>query len=127
MSGGAEPGWLTAQQAADMLGISREHCYRLLADQRVPGLSRVGGRWRVSVTMLQQSLQVRKSQTGEDTPQLAAFRVGDRVEVHAGDYQVWGEVRAVFTTCADRLLFVVDIERKGVIKVYNEKQLRGLT
>lgn len=51
------------------------------------------------------------------------FPVGARVEKYTGDYQLEGEVRAVFTTRAGKTRYVVEHD-PGFLHIYNGGQLR---
>ena len=54
------------------------------------------------------------------------FHVGDRVEKYTGDYQLAGEVRAVFTTKRGAVRYVVEHE-PGFLHIYGPTNLRPLT
>lgn len=54
------------------------------------------------------------------------FGIGDRVMKFTGDYQLRGEVRAVFTTKAGNTRYVVEHE-PGFLHIYSEKNIRHLT
>ena len=51
------------------------------------------------------------------------FKIGDRVLKHTGDYQLEGEVRAVFTTIAGKVRYVVE-HFPGFLRIYSEANLR---
>lgn len=51
------------------------------------------------------------------------FQVGDRVEKWTGDYQAVGEVRAVFTTRAGKVRYVVE-HTPGFLHIYGPANLR---
>lgn len=53
----------------------------------------------------------------------ARFAVGDIVEKFTGDYQLTGEVRAVLTTKAGKLRYVVE-HSPGFLHIYAESNLR---
>jgi len=55
----------------------------------------------------------------------APFFVGEQVEKYTGDYQLTGEVRAVFTTTKDKIRVVVE-HTPGFLHIYNPEQLRSL-
>lgn len=50
------------------------------------------------------------------------MKIGDQVRKVTGDYQLDGEVRAVFTTKAGKERFVVEHE-PGFLHIYSEKNL----
>lgn len=52
-----------------------------------------------------------------------AFSVGDPVEKYTGDYQLPGEVRAVFTTRAGKVRYVVEHD-PGFLHIYSGLNLR---
>lgn len=52
-----------------------------------------------------------------------SFVIGDLVEKHTGDYQLTGEVRAVFVTKAGKIRYVVEHE-PGFLHIYSEQNLR---
>lgn len=53
------------------------------------------------------------------------FKIGDRVRKSYGDYHIGGEIRAVFTTSAGKLRYVVDHVPAvpGLLHIYSESQL----
>lgn len=53
------------------------------------------------------------------------FRVGDRVEKFTGDYQLSGEIRAVFTNRKGAKRIVVEHE-PGFLHIYGPHNLRHL-
>lgn len=53
------------------------------------------------------------------------FQVGDAVEKYTGDYQLKGEVRAVFTTKAGKTRYVVEHE-PGFLHIYSGANIRKL-
>jgi hypothetical protein len=55
----------------------------------------------------------------------AKFNVGDPVEKYTGDYQLKGEVRAVFTTSAGKVRYVVE-HKPGFLHIYSDANLRAL-
>lgn len=57
---------------------------------------------------------------------MGEFHVGDQVEKYTGDYQLPGEVRAVFTTRAGRVRIVVE-HYPGFLHIYGPHNLRLLT
>lgn len=57
------------------------------------------------------------------SPPQTAFRIGDAVEKHTGDYQLPGEVRAVFATRAGKVRYVVE-HQPGFLHIYGEANLR---
>jgi len=114
--------WITAQQAAQRLGITRDTAYRLLQDGKIPGSYRVGGQWRVSIAALASFAPI-----PDDAARVvgsAKFKIGDKVDKVGGDYEVPGEVRAIYTTCACKLRYVVEIAPFGYQHIYKESQLR---
>lgn len=128
--------WITATQAAQRLGITRDTAYRLLSDGKMPGAYRVGWQWRISIAGLEQAMQARKdrdaaalaAQVAADAAVAAArFVIGDRVEKWVGDYVVVGEVRMLGTTKAGKLRYVIEIEPQGFLHIYKEGQLRHAT
>ncbi|GGE18512.1 hypothetical protein GCM10011390_42110 [Aureimonas endophytica] len=50
------------------------------------------------------------------------YRIGDRVKKHTGDYQLEGEVRAVFTTRAGKTRLVVE-HNPGFLHIYGPQNL----
>lgn len=114
--------WLDAKAAADRLGVSRDTIYRLLQDEKLPGV-RIGWKWRVSVTELDRIMGEHGGEVAEPAA-AARFAVGDRVEKYTGDYTTVGEVRMVGTTKAGKLRYVVELEPGGLLMIYNESQLR---
>lgn len=55
-----------------------------------------------------------------------SFRLGQLVEKYTGDYQVVGEVRAVFWTRAGKLRYVVELDPcPGLLYIFNQTQLRA--
>jgi hypothetical protein len=54
-----------------------------------------------------------------------AFEVGNRVEKWTGDYQLSGEVRAVFTTRSGKVRYVVEHE-PGFLHIYSAANLRRM-
>jgi hypothetical protein len=54
-----------------------------------------------------------------------AFKVGDIVEKYTGDYQLTGEVRAVFTTRRGATRYVVE-HSPGFLHIYSESNLRNV-
>ena len=63
-----------------------------------------------------------------DSGKRATFqvKVGDRVLKHSGDYQLEGEVRAVFTTKAGKVRYVVEHE-PGFLHIYSDANLMRMT
>lgn len=53
------------------------------------------------------------------------FTIGQCVEKYTGDYQLPGEVRAVFTTKAGKVRYVVEHE-PGFLHIYSQANLRAL-
>jgi hypothetical protein len=53
------------------------------------------------------------------------YEIGDKVEKFTGDYQLPGEVRAVFTTRAGKLRYVVEHD-PGFLHIYGPANLRTL-
>ena len=53
------------------------------------------------------------------------FEIGDRVEKFTGDYQLAGYVRAVFTTRAGKLRYVVEHD-PGFLHIYGQANLRAI-
>lgn len=53
------------------------------------------------------------------------FKVGDQVEKYTGDYQMKGEVRAVFETKAGNVRYVVEHE-PGFLHIYSYSNLRSV-
>jgi hypothetical protein len=53
------------------------------------------------------------------------FTIGDRVEKFTGDYQLSGEVRAVFMTTRGKVRYVVEHDC-GILHIYSETNLRVL-
>jgi hypothetical protein len=53
------------------------------------------------------------------------FAVGDIVEKFTGDYQLPGEVRAVFITKRGKVRYVVEHDC-GILHIYSEANLRPL-
>jgi hypothetical protein len=51
------------------------------------------------------------------------FAIGDEVEKFTGDYQLAGEVRAVFTTRRGKVRYVVEHE-PGFLHIYSPDNLR---
>ena len=60
-----------------------------------------------------------------DHAMTSAFHIGDRVEKFTGDYQLAGEVRAVFVTRWGRVRLVVE-HPAGFCHIYSEANLRLL-
>jgi hypothetical protein len=54
------------------------------------------------------------------------FEIGDRVEKYTGDYQLIGEVRAVFATKRGKIRYVVEHD-PGFLHIYSESNLRKAT
>src|SRR5262245_13984867 len=110
--------WMSASQAAERLGVSRDTAYKLLADGKIPGQYRVGWRWRVSVAGLEQAMQAQEARNASlliDRVDRAPFVIGNQV-------MLVGEVRAVTATKAGKLRYVVEVE--GAMYVCKENQLR---
>lgn len=59
----------------------------------------------------------------EHKGEFATYAVGERVEKHTGDYQLTGEVRAVFTTKAGKVRYVVEHD-PGFLHIYGDANLR---
>jgi hypothetical protein len=55
----------------------------------------------------------------------ASFTVGQQVQKHTGDYQLDGEVRAVFTTRRGTTRYVVE-HAPGFLHIYSETNLRAV-
>jgi hypothetical protein len=53
------------------------------------------------------------------------FAVGDKVEKYTGDYQLKGEVRAVFTTKSGKTRYVVEHD-PGFLHIYGPDNLRAV-
>jgi len=109
---------MSASQAAERLGVSRDTAYKLLADGKIPGQYRVGWQWRVSVAGLEQAMQAQEARNASllmDRVDRAPFVIGNRV-------MLVGEVRAVTATKAGKLRYVVEVE--GAMYVCKENQLR---
>jgi hypothetical protein len=51
------------------------------------------------------------------------MKVGDKVLKYTGDYQLEGEVRAVFTTKAGKVRYVVE-HHPGFLHIYSEANLK---
>ena len=51
------------------------------------------------------------------------YNIGDQVEKYTGDYQLKGEIRAVFTNKKNQIRFVVEHE-PGFLHIYSEKNIR---
>lgn len=51
-----------------------------------------------------------------------SFKIGDYVRKFTGDYQLDGEVRAVFTTISGKTRYVVEHE-PGFLHIYGEANL----
>jgi hypothetical protein len=60
-----------------------------------------------------------------DQAETPAFAIGDAVEKYTGDYQLPGEVRAVFTTRAGKIRYVVE-HHPGFLHIYSGSNLRAL-
>lgn len=58
-----------------------------------------------------------------DQTETPAFAIGDAVEKYTGDYQLPGEVRAVFTTRASKVRYVVE-HYPGLLHIYSASNLR---
>lgn len=58
-------------------------------------------------------------------PDYSEFKIGDQVEKFTGDYQLPGEVRAVFYTKAGKLRYVVEHE-PGFLHIYGPANIRAL-
>jgi hypothetical protein len=55
--------------------------------------------------------------------EVGRFEVGDRVEKYTGDYQIIGEVRAVFATKRGKIRYVVEHD-PGFLHIYSDTNLR---
>lgn len=58
---------------------------------------------------------------------MSELEVGEHVEKHTGDYRIKGEVRAIFTTAAGSVRYVVEHKAEGggsFLHIYNVSQLR---
>ncbi len=51
------------------------------------------------------------------------YRIGDQVEKYTGDYHLKGEVRAVFSTKAGKIRYVVEHE-PGFLHIYSGPNIR---
>lgn len=51
------------------------------------------------------------------------MNVGDKVEKYTGDYQLIGEIRAVFTTTKGKVRYVVEHE-PGFLHIYSGHNIR---
>lgn len=56
---------------------------------------------------------------------LVEIKIGDRVEKYTGDYQLDGEVRAVFQTRAGKTRYVVEHD-PGFLHIYGPANIRKL-
>ncbi len=57
----------------------------------------------------------------------AAFKVGDKVEKHTGDYRAKGEVRGIFAMKSGAIRYVVEHPAEGggsFCHIYSDKNLR---
>lgn len=119
----SESDWLDAKQAADRLGVSRDTMYRLLQNEKIPGV-RIGWKWRVSITELDRMMSERGAADAEP-PAAMRFSIGNRVHISTGAYTASGEVRMVGRTKAGALRYVVELEQPvGCLMIYREGQLR---
>ncbi len=80
--GGPTPEYLSAKEAAALLGISNLRMYRGLANKTLPGI-RIGGRWRIDRHQLLKAVGLEPTETcqpppfcpcGSSCPLAAAFR-----------------------------------------------------
>lgn len=53
------------------------------------------------------------------------FKVGDKVLKYSGDYQLEGEIRAVFTNTKGQLRFVVE-HTPGFLHIYSERNIKHI-
>jgi len=53
------------------------------------------------------------------------MEVGTKVLKYSGDYQLEGEVRAIFTTKRGKLRYVVEHE-PGFLHIYSEKNIKEI-
>lgn len=53
------------------------------------------------------------------------FKIGDKVLKYTGDYQIEGEIRAVFDTKAGKVRYVVE-HYGGMLHIYSDNNLRLL-
>lgn len=58
-----------------------------------------------------------------DRAEIPVFAIGASVEKYTGDYQLPGEVRAVFTTRAQKVRYVVE-HHPGFLHIYSASNLR---
>lgn len=58
--------------------------------------------------------------------EVGRYHVGDQVEKFTGDYQLNGEVRAVLTTKAGKLRYVVEHD-PGFLHIYSDANLRPVS
>ena len=54
---------------------------------------------------------------------MTKFFVGQKVEKYTGDYQLEGEIRAIFTTLAGKSRFVVE-HKPGFLHIYGPDNIR---
>ncbi len=51
------------------------------------------------------------------------FNIGDKVLKYTGDYQLEGEIRAIFTTKAYKVRYVVE-HKPGFLHIYSEANIK---
>jgi hypothetical protein len=56
---------------------------------------------------------------------MSVYKIGDLVEKYTGDYQLIGEIRAIFTTRAGKVRYVVEHE-PGFLHIYSGANIRLL-
>lgn len=59
----------------------------------------------------------------EHKGEFATYAIGERVDKYTGDYQLAGEVRAVFMTKAGKVRYVVEHD-PGFLHIYGDANLR---
>jgi excisionase family DNA binding protein len=64
---GPSPEYLSAKEAAALLGISELRMYRGLANKTLPGI-RIGGRWRIDRHQLLKAVGMEPSESGRPQP-----------------------------------------------------------
>lgn len=53
------------------------------------------------------------------------FNIGDKVLKHSGDYQLEGEIRAIFTTTTGKIRYVVE-HFPGFCHIYSAHNIRHI-
>lgn len=78
------PGWVTLTQAGELLGVSRQHSYRMARERTFKTLSRVGDSFTtvVSTEEIEQMRVVRRETSEARRLEVAEFEKAEQSELH---------------------------------------------